>query len=37
MVQIAMEIYDAAPRDPLAPLDNPCSYSEALDSVRRAE
>lgn len=35
MVQIATEIHDAAPRDPLMPLGNPCSYSEALDSVRR--
>lgn len=34
MVQIATEIHDAAPRDPLAPLDIPCSYSEALDTVR---
>ena len=37
MVQIAMEIHDAAPRDPLAPPGNPCSYSEALDTVRHVE
>ena len=37
MVQIATEIYDTAPRDPLAPLANPCSCCEALDTVRRAE
>ena len=35
MVQIAMEVHDAAPRDPLAPPGNACSYSEALDMVRR--
>ena len=37
MVQIATEIYDTAPRDPLALLSNPCSYSEALDTVRCAD
>ncbi len=37
MVQIATEVYDTAPRDPLAPLSDPCSYNEALDTVRRAE
>ena len=37
MVQIATEIHDTAPRDPLVPFSNPCSYSEALDTVRRAE
>ena len=36
MVQIATEIYDAAPRDPFASLDIPCSYSEALDTVRHS-
>ena len=36
MVQIATEIYDAAPRDPFAYLDIPCSYSEALDTVRHS-
>jgi len=36
MVQIAKEIHDASPRDPLAPPGDPCSYSEALDMVRRA-
>lgn len=35
MVKIATKIHDAAPRDPLAPPGNPCSYSEALDTVRR--
>ncbi len=34
MVQIATEIHDAAPRDPFASLDIPCSYSQALDTVR---
>jgi hypothetical protein len=34
MVQIATEIHDTAPRDPFAPLGSPCSYSEALDTVR---
>ena len=34
MVQIATEIYDSAPRDPFASLDIPCSYREALDTVR---
>lgn len=37
MVQIAMEVHDAAPRDPLAPPGNACSYSEALDTVRCVE
>ena len=37
MVQIATEIYDTAPRDPLPPLNNPCSYSEADSTVRRAK
>lgn len=36
MVQIATEIHDTAPRDPFAPLDTPCSYSQALDTVRRS-
>ena len=36
MVQIATEIHDAAPQDPLAPPGNPCSYSKALDTVRRS-
>ena len=36
MVQIATEIHDTAPRDPFAPLDTPCSYSEALDTVRHS-
>ena len=37
MVEIASEIYDTAPQDPLAPLVNPCSYRETLDTVSRAE
>ena len=37
MVQIATEIHDAAPRDPLMPLGIPCSYSEALDTVRSSD
>jgi hypothetical protein len=37
MVQIATEIHDAAPRDPLAPPGDPCSYSEVLDTVRLPE
>jgi len=36
MVQIASEIHDATPRDPLAPPGNACSYSEALDTVGRS-
>jgi hypothetical protein len=34
MATIAGEVYDAAPRDPLAPSGpNPCSFSSALDTV----
>jgi len=36
MVQIATEIHDAAPRDPLAPPGDPCSYSEVLDTIQLA-
>jgi hypothetical protein len=36
MVQIATEIHDAVPRGSLDPLGNACSYSEALDTVRRS-
>ena len=36
MVQIATEIHDAAPRDPFAPLDTPCPYNEALDTLRHS-
>ena len=36
MVQIATAIHDAAPRDPFAPLDTPCPYSEAPDTVRQS-
>ena len=31
---IAREVYDNAPRDPLAPAGNPCSYHVASDTVR---
>ena len=37
MVQIATEIHDTAPRDSLVPLSNPCTYSEATDTVRHIE
>ena len=37
MVQIATELNDSAPRDPFAYPDIPCSYSEALDTVRHSK
>ena len=34
MAEIAKEVYQTAPKDPLAPPGIPCSYTTALDTVR---
>ncbi|KIM24947.1 hypothetical protein M408DRAFT_331430 [Serendipita vermifera MAFF 305830] len=37
MVAVAGEVYAAAPRDPLAPPGNPCTFSAALDTIQLAD
>ncbi|KAF8589359.1 hypothetical protein K439DRAFT_1628794 [Ramaria rubella] len=38
MATIALEVYNTAPRDPLAPPGaGACSYTEAIDTIRLAE
>jgi len=36
MAAIAGEVYLSAPRDPLAPSGNPCSFSNAVDTIQLA-